>query len=230
MLLAMAAETALVSQDTGLAFADTASGVTAKPAHTHSRKATGPAQAQDEVSAVLMARQQHRKIEVLSKRTADSTTYALPSGELETDAYAGPVRVKQGGAWKDIDTTPYDGGGHTARSYLKFDMSNFKGKHITSATMSLYSYYSASCSSTANTQAKRVTSTLDTNTLTWGAQPSTTTTNMATNTGHWGYDYLEKYGPKIAVWVEKVAGKTVGKWILEALSHVESWVHSKIKK
>ncbi|WP_405477583.1 RHS repeat-associated core domain-containing protein [Streptomyces canus] len=44
------------------------------------------------------------------------------------------------------------------------------------------------------------------------------------------YPYLEKYGPKVAVWVEKVAGKTVGKWVLEALSYVESWVHSKIKR
>jgi hypothetical protein len=44
------------------------------------------------------------------------------------------------------------------------------------------------------------------------------------------YPYLEKYDPKVAVWVEKVAGKTVGKWVLEALSFAESWVHSKIKR
>ncbi|MFJ8493707.1 DNRLRE domain-containing protein [Streptomyces sp. NPDC094038] len=88
---------------------------------------------------------------------------------------------------QELKSGTYDSGTDTARSYLKFDVSKFTGKHITSATMSLYSYYSSSCSSTAVTQAKRVTSTLNTTTLTWGAQPSTTTTNMATNSGHWGY-------------------------------------------
>ncbi|MFG2942670.1 DNRLRE domain-containing protein [Streptomyces sp. NPDC048282] len=88
---------------------------------------------------------------------------------------------------QELKSGTYDSGSDTARSYLKFDVSKFTGKHITSATMSLYSYYSSSCSSTAVTQAKRVTSTLNTTTLTWGAQPSTTTTNMATNSGHWGY-------------------------------------------
>ncbi|MDQ0934817.1 YD repeat-containing protein [Streptomyces turgidiscabies] len=57
-----------------------------------------------------MARLQGRKIEVLSERTADSTTYALPSGELQTDAFAGPVRVEQDGVWKDIDTSLSDTG------------------------------------------------------------------------------------------------------------------------
>jgi RHS repeat-associated protein len=354
-------------------------------------------EAQDEASAVLMARLQDRRIEVLSARATDSTTYALPSGELETEAYAGPVRVKQDGVWKDIDTslsdtgsdltpaaaaadvavsdggdtdlasvakgkesfglgwedklptptvkdstasydlgsgqtlsvtalaqgfsenvklaqqpgdavsyriplkldglklsqadsghlllknsdgdlvaeapapmmwdaskdpasgesahqeqvatkvetaddgsqtlvlTPdqdflatatypvtvdptttlavttdtwvqnpdypdsqissqelksgtYDGGTDTARSYLKFDVSKFTGKHITSATMSLYNYYSATCSTSgAATQARRITSTWSSSSITWGAQPSTTTTGVATNTGHWGY-------------------------------------------
>ncbi|MFJ3826307.1 DNRLRE domain-containing protein [Streptomyces nodosus] len=393
----MAAETALVAQDGGLAFAsEPAAATTSAPASA--TKAEGPAEAQDEASAMLMARLQGRKIEVLSARTADSTTYVLPGGELQTEAYAGPVRVQRDGVWKDIDTTlsdtgdalqpqaataditvsnggdtrlvsvakgresfglgwqdklpapsvrddtasyslgggqtlsvtalaqgfsenikltqrpdgdtvsyriplnldglklsqadsghlllengggalvaeapapmmwdaskdevsgesahqervdtkietaadgsqtlvltpdkgflatatypvtvdptttlaattdtwvqspdypdsqvsspelksgTYDGGGHKARSYLKFDTSAFKGKHITSATMSLYSYYSSSCSSAATTQAKRVTSALDTHTVTWSVQPSTTTTNMAENTGHWGYD------------------------------------------
>ncbi|MFI6934873.1 DNRLRE domain-containing protein [Streptomyces sp. NPDC050287] len=397
VVLAMAVETAVVAGDTGTAFAvDTA---TTAPESTSTASSTsGPAQAQDEASAVLMARLQNRKIEVLAARTADSTTYALPGGELQTETYAGPIRVKQDGAWKGIDTslsdtgadltpaaaaadiavsdggdtqlasvaegkesfglgwqdtlpapsvkggtasynlgsgqtlsvtalaqgfseniklaqqpvndtvsyriplhldglklsqadsghlllkngagdlvaeapapmmwdaskdpasgesahqervattietasdgsqslvlTPdqdflataaypvtvdptttlavttdtwvqnpdyldsqissqelksgtYDGGTDTARSYLKFSTSAFTGKHIQSATMSLYSYYSSSCSSTAVTQAKRITSALDTTTLTWGAQPSTTTTNMATNSGHWGYD------------------------------------------
>ncbi|MFJ6725699.1 DNRLRE domain-containing protein [Streptomyces sp. NPDC091281] len=88
---------------------------------------------------------------------------------------------------QELKSGTYNSGADTARSYLKFDTSKFTGKHITSATMSLYSYYSSSCSSTASTQARRVTSSLNTTTLTWAAQPTTTTTNMATNSGHWGY-------------------------------------------
>jgi RHS repeat-associated protein len=392
-----AAEAALVSQDTGIAFARPASGAPVEAAQSDATKTSGPVEAQDEASAVLMARLQDRRIEVLSARATDSTTYALPSGELETEAYAGPVRVKQDGVWKDIDTslsdtgsdltpaaaaadvavsdggdtdlasvakgkesfglgwedklptptvkdstasydlgsgqtlsvtalaqgfsenvklaqqpgdavsyriplkldglklsqadsghlllknsdgdlvaeapapmmwdaskdpasgesahqeqvatkvetaddgsqtlvlTPdqdflatatypvtvdptttlavttdtwvqnpdypdsqissqelksgtYDGGTDTARSYLKFDVSKFTGKHITSATMSLYNYYSATCSTSgAATQARRITSTWSSSSITWGAQPSTTTTGVATNTGHWGY-------------------------------------------
>ncbi|WP_367323500.1 DNRLRE domain-containing protein [Streptomyces sp. HUAS ZL42] len=393
VVLAMAAQSALVVGGTGTASAQPASAkAKAKP------KALGPAQAQDDASAMLMARLQHRRIEVLSARTADSTTYALPGGELQTEAYAGPIRVKQGGTWKAIDTslsdtgadltpaaaaadvtvsdggdtklasvtkgkqsfglgwgaklpapsvkdstasyalgsgqtlsvtalaqgfseniklarkpdgaspayriplnlhglklsqadsghlllkdsagklvaeapapmmwdaskdeasgesahqvrvatrietasdgsqtlvlTPdkdflasatypvtvdptttlavttdtwvqnpdypdsqisseelksgtYDGGTDTARSYLKFDVSKFTGKHITAATMSLYNYYSATCSTSgAATQARRITSTWSSSSITWGAQPSTTTTGVATNTGHWGY-------------------------------------------
>ncbi|MDT9698293.1 DNRLRE domain-containing protein [Streptomyces sp. P17] len=398
VVLAMAVETALVAEDTGMAFAaDTATTASASTP-SDSSKVAGPAEAQDEASAVLMARLQNRKIEVLSARTTDSTTYALPSGELQTEAYAGPIRVKRDGAWKDIDTslsdtgadltpaaaaadiavsdggdtelasvakgresfglgwqdklpapavkgstasydlgggqtlsvtalaqgfsenieltqrpdgdavtyriplnldglklsqaasghlllknadgdlvaeapapmmwdaskdpasgesanqqpvttkietgsdgsqtlvlTPdsgflatatypvtvdptttlavttdtwvqspdypdsqissqelksgtYDGGTDTARSYLKFDVSKFSGKHITAATMSLYNYYSATCSTSgAATQARRITSSWSSSSITWGAQPSTTTTGMASNTGHWGY-------------------------------------------
>ncbi|MFF3379800.1 DNRLRE domain-containing protein [Streptomyces sp. NPDC002680] len=401
VLVALAAQVALVEQGSGLAFAaDTGSPAkTSTAAGKSATKVSGPAEAQDEASAVLMARLQHRKIEVLSARTADSTTYALPDGQLQTQAYAGPVRTKVDGVWKNIDTslsdtgadltpaaapadvavsdggdtrlasvskgkesfglgwaaklptpsvkantasyalgggqtlsvsalaqgfsenirlasrpsggavsyriplnlaglklsraasghlllkdtsgklvaeapapmmwdasidkasgesahqeqvatkvetaadgaqtlvlTPdasflataaypvtvdptttlavttdtwvqnpdypdsqisseelksgtYDGGTDTARSYLKFDVSKFAGKHITAATMSLYNYYSATCSTSgAATLAKRITSTWTSSSITWGAQPTTTTTGDASNTGHWGYD------------------------------------------
>jgi RHS repeat-associated protein len=398
VVMLMAAETAVVAESSGLAFADTTTNASAASASSDTSNASGPAEAQDETSAVLMARLQNRKTEVLSARTTDSTTYALPSGELETEAYAGPVRVKQDGTWKNIDTslsdtgadltpqaatadiavsdggdtdlasvtkgkesfglgwqdklptpevkdstasydlgsgqtlsvtalaqgfsenikltqqpdgdavsyriplkldglklsqadsghlllknsaddlvaeapapmmwdaskdpasgesahqeqvatkvetasdgsqtlvlTPnkdflatatypvtvdptstlavttdtwvqnpdytdsqvssqelksgtYDGGTDTARSYLKFDVSKFTGKHITSATMSLYNYYSATCSTSgAATDAMRITSSWSSSSITWGAQPSTTTSGMASNTGHWGY-------------------------------------------
>ncbi len=109
VVLTMAAETALVAQDSGVVSAsEMAATRTSAPAN--SAIAEGPAEAQDEASAMLMARLQDRKIEVLSARTADSTTYALPSGEFQTEAYTGPVRVQQDGVWKDIDTSLSDTG------------------------------------------------------------------------------------------------------------------------
>ncbi|NEA66771.1 DNRLRE domain-containing protein [Streptomyces sp. SID12488] len=82
----------------------------------------------------------------------------------------------------------YDSGSDVARAYLKFDVSKFTGKDITSATMSLYNYYSATCSTSgAATQARRITSTWSSSAVTWSAQPSTTTTGVANNSGHWGY-------------------------------------------
>ena len=110
LVMALAVEVALVSQDSGLAFAAEETATTAESVQADSTKALGPAEAQDEASAVLMARLQDRKIEVLSARTTDSTTYALPSGELETAVYAGPVRTKVDGKWKDIDTSLSDTG------------------------------------------------------------------------------------------------------------------------
>ncbi|XUL89044.1 DNRLRE domain-containing protein [Streptomyces galilaeus] len=108
----MAAETALMVGDGSTAVAAGAATSASESATTASAsaKADAPAEAQDEASAVLMARLQNRNIEVLSDRTTDSTTYALPSGELRTEAYAGPVRVKQDGAWKNIDTSLSDTG------------------------------------------------------------------------------------------------------------------------
>ncbi|MEU6404895.1 DNRLRE domain-containing protein [Streptomyces sp. NPDC046985] len=108
--MVFAAEAALLSQDSGLAFATTTPGVTTGAGQSEATQTSGAAEAQDEASAILMARLQNRKIEILSERAADSTTYALPSGELQTEAYAGPVRVKHNGAWTDIDTTLSDTG------------------------------------------------------------------------------------------------------------------------
>lgn len=399
--LALLAEAALVLDATGEAVAVGKSGTVTASA-SKARKPTSSAQAADTASAMLMARLRGRRIEVLSQRTADSTTWALPSGALQTESFAGPVRVKRDGAWHDIDTslsdvgaglkpkaavadvvvsdggdsrlaslargktrfamgwqnklpapkvkgstasydlgsgqalkvtaleqgfsesvvlasrpngpvtyriplqldglklsqarsghlllknpagklvaeasapmmwdasldrrsgesahrarvttkvetakdgaqtlvlTPdqkflsdpaltypvtvdptstlavttdtwvqnrdypdsqvsseelksgtYDAGTDVARSYLKFDVSPFTGKHIQSATMSLYNYYSATCSpppNAATTDAERITSSWDSSSITWGTRPTTTTTNKATNSGHWGYN------------------------------------------
>ncbi|MET8288340.1 DNRLRE domain-containing protein [Streptomyces sp. NPDC005132] len=100
-------ETALVSLATGTTFA--AGFGTSQAASASDAKE--PAGTADSVAAaLLMARLQDRKIEVLSERTADSTTYALANGELQTSTYAGPIRQKVDGAWENIDTSLSDTG------------------------------------------------------------------------------------------------------------------------
>ncbi|MEV6109298.1 DNRLRE domain-containing protein [Streptomyces sp. NPDC051940] len=90
---------------------------------------------------------------------------------------------------QELKSGTYDAGSDVARSYLKFDVSQFTGKHVIDAVMSLYNYYSSTCATTgAATQARRITSTWSSSSITWGAQPATTTADMATNTGHWGYN------------------------------------------
>ncbi|WP_232838728.1 DNRLRE domain-containing protein [Streptomyces geranii] len=91
---------AVFAADTGTA------GVSAAADETGSAASSADSTA----AALLMARLQGRRIEVLSERAADSTTYALPSGELQTETFAGPVRVERNGTWKDIDTSLSDTG------------------------------------------------------------------------------------------------------------------------
>ncbi|GGZ03478.1 DNRLRE domain-containing protein [Streptomyces poonensis] len=108
MSVVLAAEAALMSLETGAAFAAGDSGPTETTATSSAESAASSA---DSVAAaLLMARLQDRKIEVTSERTATSTTYALPSGELQTATYAGPIRQEVDGTWQDIDTTLSDTG------------------------------------------------------------------------------------------------------------------------
>jgi RHS repeat-associated protein len=103
----LTAETALVSLGSGAVFA-AGQGVTEKAPAGDTKPAASSA---DSVAAALLtARLQGRKIEVTSERSATSTTYALPSGELQTTTYAGPVRQKVDGTWQDIDTSLSDAG------------------------------------------------------------------------------------------------------------------------
>ncbi|MFD8395398.1 DNRLRE domain-containing protein [Streptomyces sp. NPDC059680] len=88
----------------------------------------------------------------------------------------------------ELKSGTYDGGADVARSYLKFDVTPYKGKHITDTNLALYSYYSSTCATTgAGTQVRRVTSDWSSSTVTWGTQPSTTTTDAKTNTAALGY-------------------------------------------
>ncbi|WP_307659141.1 hypothetical protein [Streptomyces sp. V1I1] len=66
----------------------------------------GPAQAQDESSARLMARVQKRRIEILIARTEDTTSWANPDGTVTVESFTGPIRVKDSqGDWQPVDVT-----------------------------------------------------------------------------------------------------------------------------
>ncbi|WP_411103913.1 DNRLRE domain-containing protein [Streptomyces sp. cmx-4-9] len=89
----------------------------------------------------------------------------------------------------ELKTGTYDGGADKARSYLKFDVSKFKGKHVTDTNLALYSFYSSTCATTgAGTQVRRITSDWSSSDITWGSQPSTTTAGAVTNKAALGYN------------------------------------------
>ncbi|MFE1444405.1 DNRLRE domain-containing protein [Streptomyces sp. NPDC058739] len=88
----------------------------------------------------------------------------------------------------ELKSGTYDAGTTKARSYLKFDVSAFAGKHITDTNLALYSYYSSTCSTAgAGTQVRRLISNWSSSDITWSTQPSTTTTGAVTNTAALGY-------------------------------------------
>src|SRR5882757_4583479 len=107
----LAAEAALVSLESGAVFAADSGTADVTAVSDETESAASSASSADSVAAaLLMARLQGRRIEVLSERAADATTYALPSGELQTETFAGPVRVERDGVWEDIDTSLSDTG------------------------------------------------------------------------------------------------------------------------
>ncbi|MGW9436363.1 DNRLRE domain-containing protein [Streptomyces sp. NPDC055607] len=89
----------------------------------------------------------------------------------------------------ELKSGTYDAGTTKARSYLKFDVTAFRGKHITDTNLALYSYYASTCSTAgAGTQVRRITSAWSSSDITWAAQPTTTATDAVTNTAALGYD------------------------------------------
>ena len=67
----------------------------------------------DAVSARVTAAAQGSRVEIESARTEVSTSWANPDGTTTTSTYAGQIRYKENGVWKDVDlaleATP-DGG------------------------------------------------------------------------------------------------------------------------
>ncbi|MFJ9638640.1 DNRLRE domain-containing protein [Streptomyces sp. NPDC101178] len=88
----------------------------------------------------------------------------------------------------ELKSGTYDAGTTKARSYLKFDVTPFKGKHIIDSNLALYSYYSSTCDTTgAGTQVRRVTADWSSSAITWAVQPATTATGAVTNKAALGW-------------------------------------------
>lgn len=79
-------------------------------------------------------------------------------------------------------------GTEKARSYLKFDVAKYAGKHVLDTDLRLYSYYSSTCSTSGSgNQVRRITASWDPSAITWAGQPTTTSTGAVTSTAAKGY-------------------------------------------
>jgi RHS repeat-associated protein len=76
------------------------------------RQASDPVrQRPDRVSAMLAAQAQKSRVEVTGDRTDTSTTFANPNGTVTVEHSAGPVRVRHGDGWADVDLSLERAGG-----------------------------------------------------------------------------------------------------------------------
>ncbi|MFQ6148525.1 DNRLRE domain-containing protein [Streptomyces seoulensis] len=88
----------------------------------------------------------------------------------------------------ELKAGTYDGGSTVARSYLKFDTSQFAGDKIQTAYLSMASYWSSTCSTSgAGVQVRRITSAWDSSSVTWDTKPSSTADGAKTSTEAYGY-------------------------------------------
>ncbi|MFF4169850.1 DNRLRE domain-containing protein [Streptomyces sp. NPDC001744] len=67
-------------------------------------------EAPDLASARLAAVLGGKRVEALSERTEASSTWVNPNGTVTTETASGPVRIREGGEWKQLDTTLVDTG------------------------------------------------------------------------------------------------------------------------
>ncbi|MEV5682855.1 DNRLRE domain-containing protein [Streptomyces sp. NPDC052164] len=100
----------LALQSASAVQADETSGETSSATRTNGNGVERVTEAADIESARLAAVLTGRRVEALSERTGDSTTWVNPNGSLTTDVASGTVRVKENGRWKRIDTTLVDTG------------------------------------------------------------------------------------------------------------------------
>jgi hypothetical protein len=117
--------------------------------------------------------------------TIDPTTTLAVSTDtwLESPNYTDSQRSSD-----ELRVGTYDGGTHRARAYLKFDVSDIVGTHIVDTDLSLYSYWSSTCSTSGSgIRVRRVTSDWDSSAVTWDTVPTVTDSGEVVNTGAHGY-------------------------------------------
>ncbi|MEW1830389.1 DNRLRE domain-containing protein [Streptomyces sp. NPDC088196] len=117
--------------------------------------------------------------------TIDPTTTLAVSTDtwLESPNYTDSQRSSE-----ELRVGTYDGGTHKARAYLKFDVSDIVGSHIVDTDLSLYSYWSSTCSTSGTgIRVRRVTSDWDSSAVTWDTVPTVTGAGEVINTGAHGY-------------------------------------------
>ncbi|MDL5206568.1 DNRLRE domain-containing protein [Streptomyces sp. ALI-76-A] len=75
-----------------------------------------------------------------------------------------------------------------ARSYVKFDVAKYAGKHVLSASLRLHSYWSSTCGTDGSgVEVRRITENWDPSAVTWGDQPATATTGAVISKDAYGY-------------------------------------------
>ncbi|MEU6226601.1 DNRLRE domain-containing protein [Streptomyces sp. NPDC047042] len=87
----------------------------------------------------------------------------------------------------ELKSGTYDGGDTVARSYLKFDVSDYAGTHVIDTNLALYSYWSSSCTEGTGTTVRRVTEPWSSSSITWATKPAGTSTGQVVNTAAKGY-------------------------------------------
>ncbi|MFE9849509.1 DNRLRE domain-containing protein [Streptomyces sp. NPDC005576] len=143
------------------------------------------------------------------EETADGTVMVLkPSQEfLEDPAVVYPVTIdptttlaastdtwvatnypdSQRGS-TELKAGTYDGGTTRARSYVKFDVAKYAGRHILGAELRLHSYWSSTCATDGSgVEVRRITGSWDPSAVTWGVQPATTTTGSVVSKAAYGF-------------------------------------------
>ncbi|GAA4720052.1 DNRLRE domain-containing protein [Phytohabitans rumicis] len=59
----------------------------------------------DEQAALSAARMTGKKVQIADRTSETATFWALPSGAIEAEVYAAPVRVRDAGGWRPVDLT-----------------------------------------------------------------------------------------------------------------------------
>ncbi|WP_162824210.1 DNRLRE domain-containing protein [Peterkaempfera bronchialis] len=113
----------------------------------------------------------------------DSLMGAATDTWLQYDDYQTSQRAST-----ELKAGTYDGT-HKARSFLKFTVTKYTGKHVLDAKLRLYSYYSSTCDTkNSGVEVRRITADWDPAAITWSKQPATTATGATVIKDAKGYN------------------------------------------